>query len=126
MATIESIRALRRAARESKPEALLAFQLKAAGLLHEREAKVIPGRQFRFDFQLGWLLVEVNGMFGKKKGKQVNTSGHRSVSGVTRDCAKTAEAIALGFTVMAVTPDQVKKGQALDWIQRALATRTQS
>jgi len=118
-ATIESIRLLRRAARESKPEALLAFQLKAAGLPHQREAKVIPERRYRFDFQLGWLLVEVNGGVWAK-----GHSGHSSGTGITRDCAKTAEAVALGYTVMAVTPEQVKKGQALDWIQRALTTRT--
>jgi hypothetical protein len=119
--TIESIRALRRAARESKPEALLAFQLKAAGIHHEREVQVIPGRRYRFDFRLGWLLVEVNGGVWAK-----GASGHSSGTGITRDCAKTAEAVVLGYTVMAVTPDQVKKGQALDWIQRALATRIQS
>ena len=118
MIKIGAIRSLRRAAKESKPEALLAFQLKAAHIDHEREAKVIPGRRYRFDFRIGWLLVEVNGGVWAK-----GNSGHSSGTGITRDCAKAAEAVAIGFTVMSVTPDQVKKGQALDWIERALTTR---
>ena len=122
MNTIESLRSLRRAARESKPEALLAFQLKARNLLHEREAQVIPGRRYRFDFRIGgWLLVEVNGGVWAK-----GNSGHSSGTGITRDCAKAAEAISLGFTVMAVTPAQVKSGQALQWIERALSQRLPS
>lgn len=118
MSTIQSIRSLRRAARESKPESLLAFQLKAAHLPHEREAQVIPGRRYRFDFRLDWLLVEVNGGVWAK-----GASGHSSGTGITRDCAKTAEAVSLGFTVMSVTPAHVKSGQALQWIERALETR---
>jgi hypothetical protein len=114
--TISAIRSLRRAARESKPEALLAFQLKAAGITYEREAQVIPGRRYRFDFCLGWLLVEVNGGVWAK-----GASGHSSGTGITRDCAKTAEAVSLGFSVMAVTPAHVKSGQALQWIEKALS-----
>ena len=117
--TPTSLQSLRRAARESKPEAMLAFQLKVRNIPHEREAKVIPGRRYRFDFRLGWLLVEVNGGVWAK-----GASGHSSGTGITRDCAKMAEAVSLGFTVMAVTPAQVKSGQALQWIERALETRT--
>ena len=82
--TISAIRSLRRAARESKPEALLAFQLKAAGIAHEREAQVIPGRRYRFDFCLGWLLVEVNGGVWAK-----GASGHSSGTGITLTAALT-------------------------------------
>lgn len=118
MSTIESIRSLRRASREYA-ESLLAFQLKAAGLEHEREAQVIPGRRYRFDFRLDWLLVEVNGGVWAK-----GASGHSSGTGITRDCAKTSEAVSLGFTVMSVTPAHVKSGQALQWIEKALTTRS--
>lgn len=40
--------------------------------------------------------------------------------GVEQDMEKVAEALALGYRVLKVTPKHVKDGRALDWIGRLL------
>lgn len=101
----------------SKWEAHLAFQIKCAKLPKpEVEAMVIPGRRFRFDFY--WreegLVVDVQG------GVWVSNSGHSSGKGITRDCEKLCLATVNNFKVLYVTPDHIKSGEALSWIQQML------
>lgn len=102
----------------SVPEEMLAFQLRAANITFLREFMAVPGRRFRFDFQIGMLLVEVQGGVWAK-----GDSGHSSGTGITRDCEKMNEAVVRGYAVMHVTPAQVKSGQALGWIERWIAKR---
>lgn len=97
----------------SVPEETLALQLRASNITFLREFKAVPERKFRFDFQIGMLLVEVQGGVWAK-----GNSGHSSGTGITRDCEKLNEAVARGYAVMHVTADQVKSGQALAWIIR--------
>lgn len=100
----------------SGAEETLAWQVRVAGLpTPEREHRFHPRRRWRFDF--AWpghrLAVEVEG--GAWVGGR-----HVQGSGFERDCEKYAEAVALGWRVMRVTPRQIRDGRALDWITRAL------
>lgn len=74
-----------------------------------------PTRRWRFD--LAWpsvlFAVEVEG--GVWIGGR-----HVRGTGVEDDCEKYAEALCLGWRVLRVTSRQVKTGQALGWINRAL------
>lgn len=82
----------------------------------EREYKFHPGRRFRFDF--AWpdqkLALEVEG--GTHYGKSRHTTG----TGFNKDCEKYNEATILGWRVIRVDSKQVKSGQALEWVERAL------
>jgi very-short-patch-repair endonuclease len=84
--------------------------------LPARQAKLIPGRKFAFDF--AWpehrLAVEVQGGIWLRKG------AHTSGQGVTRDCEKAALALLEGFRTLAVTGEQVRSGDALRWIERLI------
>ena len=98
-------------------EQTLAYQIRIAGLITpETEYRAIPERRFRFDF--AWpsrkLLVEVQGGIWKKKG------GQSTGQGINRDTEKANLATLAGWRVMAFTPNQIRSGEALRWIQKAL------
>lgn len=103
----------------TEPERALAFALRAAGIPFLREYKAVAGRRFRFDFMvMPDLLVEVQGgVWSVRNGDGVQ--GHNSGTGITRDCEKMCEGVAAGFRVLFVTPEQVKLGHALRWIEAA-------
>ena len=106
---------------KSAPEDLLAFQLKAAKIKFKRQCKAIRGRKFSFDFYCSRLdedsftdvLVDVQGGVWIK-------GGHTTGTGVTRDCEKYSLAAIEGYRVILCTPDQIKSGQVLQWIEKAL------
>lgn len=115
----------------SKPEEMLALQLKAAKIAFERQFKPFEHRKFAFDFVCGWggdfppeafyggtsfavLLVDVQGGVWIK-------GGHTTGTGVTRDCEKYSLAAVVGYRVILCTPAQIKKGLALQWITEALS-----
>jgi len=100
----------------SKLEVELARQLTLAGIPFIQELSPIPGRKFRFDFAMKNLLVEVQGGI-------FQLGGHTSGLGVTRDCEKSILAQLEGWRVFPVTGEQIKSGQALLWIQKALGYR---
>lgn len=81
-----------------------------------RELRFHPTRKWRFDLAHpgSWLAVEVEGGIWRN-------GAHSRGKGFTEDCEKYAEALILGWAVLRVTTDQVKSGQALQWIERALA-----
>ncbi len=101
---------------------LLAFQLSAAGIRYEREVRFHSERRWRFDFtvrrgqEIPEVAVEGNG------GVWVN-GRHNTGTGHSNDCEKVSVAAGLGWRVLQVTPDQVKSGQALQWIEAALDYR---
>ena len=100
---------------KSAAEEALAFQLRHATNLHfEREYRFHPDRKWRADFRIGNLLVEVEGAIRGSPGR------HQRLDGMTADCAKYAEAMCLGFTVLRVMPSQVRSGEALRWIERII------
>lgn len=105
---------------KSEPEELLAFQLRASRINYRRQYKAITGRKFLFDFRCWQLpsnadiLVEVQGGIWRKKG------AHNTGKAITRDCEKLNLAVIAGYRVLHVTPEHVKSGQALKWIEDAL------
>lgn len=97
----------------SVPEELLAFQLRAMNIPHEREFAFCPGRRWRADFRIRDVLIEVEGG-GWTGGRHVRGAGFEA------DCEKYAEAVALGYRVLRVTPGMVHDGSALDYVRRIL------
>lgn len=97
---------------------LLAFQLTAVGLTDwKREHVFHPTRKWRLDLSFpGQLLgVEVEGFAsGGKAGR------HQRIGGFTSDCEKYAELAIMGWRLIRCTTRQVKSGEALQWIERAL------
>lgn len=107
---------------ESKPEDLLAFQLKAVAEkpAFERQFRIHPDRNFMADFffphirgMISAMVVEVDG------GGFVNGRHSRGV-GIEKDCEKSSLIAAMPARLMRVTPTQIKKGDAILWILRAL------
>ena len=97
-------------------EESLALQIKAYGLPEPvREYRHIPGRLFRLDF--AWpdyrVGVEVQGQIWSK-------GGHSSGTGIIRDCEKRNLGKLEGWTVLEVVEPQIKAGDAIDWVRRAL------
>lgn len=95
----------------------LGFQCGIVGLpAPVLEYRFHPTRKWRFD--LAWpqqlLAVEIDG--GVFSGGR-----HSRGAGYRADCEKFAEAAILGWRVIRVLPEHVKKGQALAWIERALS-----
>jgi very-short-patch-repair endonuclease len=94
---------------------LLETHLRAARIPYQREVRFHPTRKWRLDFAVGTgkVGVEVNG--GVFVGGRHNTG-----TGHTKDCEKLSHAAMLGWRVLQVTPAQVKSGDALAWIEKAL------
>lgn len=107
---------------KSQLEELLAAQLDEAGITHNREQALLPGRRWRADFAildpLGtdaypcWLIVEVNG-----QGPQGRHGGYGHAES---DAEKLSACACLGYRVLVVTGKQVRDGRALEWIRCAL------
>lgn len=98
----------------------LALQLKASGLVFEREYFAIKGRRFRFDFAIpsADLLIEVQGGT-YAKGKM----GHATGSGMARDMEKYNLATLDGWRIILLDEKMVRDGRGLMWIQLACAER---
>lgn len=100
----------------SQLETRLAAQISQAGLpAPVRELQFHPCRKWRFDF--AWLeamvAVEIDGATW--------TGGrHTRGKGYEADAEKLNEAALMGWTVIRVTGGQVRSGQALKWVARAL------
>lgn len=81
----------------------------------EREYRFHDTRRWRFDF--AWpahkLAVEVEGG-GYSQGR------HTRGDGFEKDMEKYNEAITAGWAVLRVTPDQVRDGRAIMWIEQML------
>ena len=94
----------------------LLLELKATGIPEpQTEYPGIPGRKFRFDLAWpdSWLAVEVDGG-NWAGGRHVNPRGY------ARDCEKVALAMVHGWRVLRVVPEQIKSGEAVDWVGRLL------
>ena len=80
---------------------------------HQRNYFFLPDRDLELDF--AWsevsIAVEVQGMAHRIKGK------------FKRDIEKRALAMLAGWRVLEVGGDQVRSGQALQWLRLLLATR---
>lgn len=80
---------------------------------HQRNYFFLPDRDLELDFAWAPLkvAVEVQGMAHRIKGKFV------------RDVEKRALAMLAGWRVLEVAGDQVRSGQALQWLRMLLQTR---
>lgn len=105
--------------RVSEPEEQLAWQLRAEGLTFDREYRFHESRLWRLDFWFAGakLAVEIDG------GGWVN-GRHSRGDGIERDCEKASHVAMAGYRLMRVTPGQIKRGEALKWIQVALGLRS--
>lgn len=99
----------------SDAEQALAWQLTAAGLLFTEEARLVPGRQWRWDFAFheARLAVEVQGGIWSH-------GAHSRPWGVMRDLEKHNALVLAGWRDLFVTPQMVEDGTALELIERAL------
>lgn len=100
-------------------QALLAFQAKAVGLPEPvAEHRFAPPRRWRLD--LAWIdqkvAVEIDG------GAFI-AGRHARGAGIRNDCEKVSEAVASGWRVLRVLPEQIASGQALGWLERALEVK---
>ncbi len=94
-------------------EDTFAFQLDAVGISYERQAKVIPGRKFQWDFLVGKFLIEIQGGIWRK-------GGHSTGVGITRDCEKANLAALHGFFTLFFTADMIYSGEALSVVEKAM------
>lgn len=106
---------------QSELEEDLWVQLRGTGWpLPVRQFPFLPPRKWRADF--AWptqkILVEVHG--------GIWSSGrHTRGSGFQADRERQNEATLAGWRVLEITDAHIKSGQALTWIERALALSTE-
>lgn len=96
----------------SKHEDLFAFQLKCNGITDfETQHRFHKVRRWTFDFSFpGKIAVEIDGgIWGKK-------SGHNTGTGILLKIEKMNAAQRLGWKVYTFSGDQVKNGQAINYI----------
>jgi very-short-patch-repair endonuclease len=100
----------------SDAEDELMLQMRAAKLPTPiRECRISEERRWRCDFvwpTLG-LIVEVEG--GVFSGGR-----HTRGLGFTKDCEKYNFATLAGYSVLRVTPEHIKTGIALEWVEKAI------
>lgn len=103
----------------SKPHETLAKQLEYVGIQgFTREYRAIPGRRYRIDIAFPEQRIAVEVMGGVWVGGR-----HTRGAGYETDSEKICLLAGLGWTYLQVTPDQIRKGQALKWIENAIRAR---
>ncbi len=99
-------------------KAELIQQCELVGLKLEPEFRFHPERKFRAD----WLVIGTKVLIDYEGGIfSTGKRGHSSVSGIRRDIEKSNLAQICGYLVIRVAPDHVVSGQALKWIELAVA-----
>lgn len=94
---------------------MLAFLLSQRNIPYEREHRFHATRKWRFDFALPrWAIaVEIEG------GLWIQGRHNRPAS-MIKDFEKYNSAAILGWKILKFTPQQIKSGEALEWIQEAI------
>lgn len=105
----------KRERRGKRTEDMLAAQLQAAGIGHQREYRFALGRRYRFDFRIHITEVE-------ELAVEIDGGVHGLKRQFRSDLDKHALALLYGFRVLRVSPEQVRNGKALALIERLLAT----
>ena len=101
----------------SRLEDQLARQIEGAGLpTPDREVTFHAERRWRFDFAWPAAMVAL-----EVEGATWAGGRHTRGKGFAADCEKYNEAAVLGWTVLRVTGDMVRQGEALKFAERALA-----
>lgn len=118
-ATARQVAARERYGMRSNGEELMAFQLRASGIVPpEREYRFGPPRRWRFDF--AW---PEHGVALEVEGGTWTGGRHGRGTGFAADCEKYNAAALLGWIVLRATTEQVEAGQALGWVTTALRLR---
>jgi len=92
-------------------EETLDLHLRTAKIPFQREAAVIPGRKFRFDFELNdRILIEI-------QGGTWNNGGHVRGKQFQSDCDKFNAATKAGYRCLKFTTEDVTSGKALQFIE---------
>ena len=99
----------------SNLEEIMARQLDDAGIEYEREAQLIPGRKFRFDFLLPGIKPQV---IVECEGGTWAGGRHTSGVGFRNDCVKYNLAVEHGYIVLRYTSDLIKSKGAIESIKR--------
>jgi len=99
----------------SKLEETLAFQMKAIGINPDREYRFHPPRKWRFDFAFPAQKVAI-----EAEGGTWTNGRHTRGAGFGLDCEKYNQASLDGWTLLRFTGDQIKSGEALQTIEKAL------
>ena len=96
-------------------ERLLSKQLEALKIEYTTEFRFHPERKWRADFRINGypILIEVEGGIWSQ-------GRHTRGKGFEGDCEKYAEAIILGYSVLRFSTQQVKRGYAINIIERLL------
>jgi hypothetical protein len=105
--------------RRSSPVELLALHLYGAqerGFVFEH--RFHPQRRWRFDLAWPDLLVAV-----EVHGGVFHHGRHNRGVGFTNDREKMNTALCMGWATLEVTPDQIKCGTALAWVEQLLELR---
>lgn len=92
------------------------LQIRAYGLPQpETEFRFHPVRKWRLDvaFPDRKIGVEIEGGVWVK-------GRHTTGAGFEADAAKYAEAMCIGWRVLRVTPGQIKRGEAIQWLSKIL------
>jgi hypothetical protein len=96
-------------------------QLSLVGIQVDREFYFARPRKWRSDWRVVGTLVLIEfegGLFAKR------AAGHSSVTGILRDIEKYNEATLAGWIVIRITPKHITSGQALKWVEQAIASNT--
>jgi hypothetical protein len=101
------------------------IHLKAYGFLYEKEKRLIPEENYKFDFYLPEFNVscEIHGGTQQRPKKIGNSywikpTGHNTMTGIRRDCRKSNLAQINGIIALAFTGDMIKSGEAIDFLLR--------
>ena len=109
--------------KQSKLEAEMAFQLRAAGIRFKPEIRFYDKRKWRFDFVLRWNTFK-HGIALEVEGGTWSGGRHTTGAGFEKDCEKYNQAAILGWRVLRVTGPMIKDGRALATAERALNEAT--
>lgn len=103
-------------------ESELAFQLRAEGITDfETEVRFVPSRRWRADIVFFSPDGERPGLLVEVQGGVYSGGRHSAGRGQERDFEKlNAAQIDGGFMVLQFGPSQIRSGEALDTIKRAL------
>lgn len=104
------------------PSQELAFQLYALKIPFEQEFVFHPQRKWRLDFAIpvNKIGIEVHGGIYRVSKRNPERGRHTRGKGFTEDREKMNEAAILGWRVIEVTPEHIRNGKAIGWIERVL------
>jgi very-short-patch-repair endonuclease len=99
----------------SEGEETIAAQLALLKIPFVREYRFHPVRMWRFDFAFPEHMLAV-----EFEGGVFTNGGHTRGAAYRSNCEKYNEALCLGWRVIRVMIDQVKSGECVEWVARAI------